>query len=178
MKRIKNIKLFSRGTKIVRLYGDSIYYYEYLMEHPHNDQYVLLLDTLTQEAVKIYIPNIEESPNWQTDYTDFDLLNYKYNYHLEKAERIMQQIQEGGIKDSGLATEIQSLSERFPEVSFAKLSRIAIHIANWQRKETVAEVRSILNRVAFNNSALDVNGDICEQPFITLDEEFRVLKDN
>ena len=34
-----------------------------------------------------------------------------------------------------LETEINRLSKRFPEVSFAKLSRIAVHVAKWQKEK-------------------------------------------
>ena len=34
-----------------------------------------------------------------------------------------------------LAREIDSVSKRYPEVSFAKLSRIAKHFAEWQKKQ-------------------------------------------
>jgi hypothetical protein len=38
-----------------------------------------------------------------------------------------------------LQSEIDCLSKRYPEVSFAKLSRIAVHIANWQKQQIVKE---------------------------------------
>lgn len=34
-----------------------------------------------------------------------------------------------------LADEIDALSKRYPEVSFAKLSRIAVRIAKWQKEQ-------------------------------------------
>lgn len=34
-----------------------------------------------------------------------------------------------------LAKEIEYLSKRYPEVSFSKLSRIAVHIAQWQKQQ-------------------------------------------
>ena len=43
------------------------------------------------------------------------------------------------------------------------------------RQRIIGEVRSILNKVAFEYDALDVNGDICEQPFAKLNSEFRKL---
>ncbi len=89
MKRIKNVKELKIGTKMVNIYDGKEDYYEFLMVHPHNDKYVLLLDDLTQNAKKFYIPNIEMSAYWQIDYTRKDLLNYLYNYYLEKADRML-----------------------------------------------------------------------------------------
>lgn len=43
------------------------------------------------------------------------------------------------------------------------------------KKGIIGKVRSILNKVAYENYGLDVNGDYCEQPYIELDSEFRKL---
>jgi hypothetical protein len=39
------------------------------------------------------------------------------------------------IPSKELADEIDALSKRYPEVSFAKLSRIAVRIAKWQKEQ-------------------------------------------
>ncbi len=41
-----------------------------------------------------------------------------------------------------LAKEIEYLSKRYPEVSFAKLSRIAVHVARWQKGKIMKEAKS------------------------------------
>ncbi len=94
MKRIKNIKELPFGTEIVRLNGGNVDYYEFLMVHPHNDSYVLLLESLSQEAKKFYIPRVDNSDEWQTDYTDIELLEYQRNYHLGMANRKLARIKE------------------------------------------------------------------------------------
>ena len=43
------------------------------------------------------------------------------------------------------------------------------------KKDIIGKVRSILNKVAYENSGLDVNGDYCEQPYVELDDELRKL---
>lgn len=82
MKSITDIKELTQGTKIVNLnyYGD-VDYYKFLMVHPYNDEYVLLLDEVTQNAPKFYIPNIINCPSWQIDFTRKDILNYKREYY-------------------------------------------------------------------------------------------------
>ena len=78
------------------------------------------------------------------------------------------------------------------------ISKFARHFTNWQKEQdketielaedhamlagmvkgtehTIGKVRSILNKVAYRNNGLDVNGDYCEQPYVELDEEFRKL---
>ena len=41
------------------------------------------------------------------------------------------------IPSKELADEIDVLSKRYPEISFAKLSRIAVRIARWQKEQDV-----------------------------------------
>lgn len=43
------------------------------------------------------------------------------------------------------------------------------------KEDVVGKVRSILNKVAYKNNGLDVNGDYCEQPYVELDNKFRKL---
>ena len=111
--------------------------------------------------------------------------------------RYINSFQEEPISED-LGDYINELSKQFPEVSFAKLSRIAVRVAKWKEKEmqstielaedhamlagiikgtehTIGKVRSILNKVAYRNNGLDVNGDYCEQPYVELDNEFREL---
>jgi hypothetical protein len=46
-------------------------------------------------------------------------------------------------------------------------------------EHTISKVRSILNKVAYKNDCLNVNGDYCEQPYVELDNEFKkLLNDN
>ena len=54
-------------------------------------------------------------------------------------DKEIEKVRQEMIKESGdeLAMEIESLSKRYPEVSYAKLSRIAVHIAKWQRKQII-----------------------------------------
>ena len=45
------------------------------------------------------------------------------------------------------------------------------------KKDIIGNVRSILNKVAYRNNGLDVNGDYCEQPYVELDDELKLLKE-
>lgn len=46
---------------------------------------------------------------------------------------------------SDLSAEIDYLSKRYPEVSFAKLSRIAIHTVRWQKEKAINWLKSNVN---------------------------------
>lgn len=47
--------------------------------------------------------------------------------------------------DDDLAKEINAIHERYPEISFAKLSRICVRIANWQKKQIIKDERNKSN---------------------------------
>ena len=55
-----------------------------------------------------------------------------------------------------LQFEIDNLSKRYPEVSFAKLSRIAVHIANWQ-KQQIAKDNMLLPFKEYDNLMDSIN---------------------
>jgi len=99
-----------------------------------------------------------------------------------------------GYNDRGAAT-VDALEDNTQELAFAKGFYRG---TKWQEKQdqetielaedhamlagmvkgtehTIGNVRSILNKVAYENNGLDVNGDYCEQPYIELDNEFRKL---
>ena len=60
MEKIKEIKELEPGRKLVRFNGIEHGHYEFLMIHPHNKNYVLLLDKLDQNAYSFYIPTVLE----------------------------------------------------------------------------------------------------------------------
>lgn len=49
-----------------------------------------------------------------------------------------------------LSHEIEVLKSRYPEVSFAKISKMAVHIARWQREETLKAVKNEINYCTVN----------------------------
>lgn len=55
-----------------------------------------------------------------------------------------------------LQSEINILSKRYPEVSFVKLSRIAAHIANWQKRQ-IAKENMLLPFKEYDNLMDSVN---------------------
>ena len=55
---------------------------------------------------------------------------------------VYDELEEG--KD--LSAEIDFLSKRYPEVSFAKLTRIAKHVAEWQKKQTIKEYDDFITK--------------------------------
>lgn len=52
--KVANINDLKQGTKLVKFNDCNPSFWEYLMPHPHNEKYVLLLDEITKDAKKVY----------------------------------------------------------------------------------------------------------------------------
>lgn len=82
-----NISLLKAGDKVVKIEEDYAIYYEYLMVHPHNNDYILMLDHC-ENIKKFYIPNILNQ-NYYIEYTYKEIYQKEIEYlesqikHLE-----------------------------------------------------------------------------------------------
>lgn len=92
MKKITNVKDLKQGQKIIKVAPNfEISYFEFLMIHPHNENYILALNMM-QDAEKIYIPYLYES--YYTDYSHEDINYLKFQGAMWKVEEIVPLIQE------------------------------------------------------------------------------------
>ena len=94
MKQITNLKELKKGTQIVQFIDGRAEYFDFLMVHPRNNDYVLLLNITTQDAISFYMPRIVCNESWQIECTSIDVLQYQYNYHMEMARRKLQRLLE------------------------------------------------------------------------------------
>ena len=78
-----------------------------------------------------------------------DLLN------LSNVERVVKNWKEPVSKDLG--DYINELSKQFPEVSFAKLSRIAVRVAKWQQERDEADRKVMMMKKSFDAKILPAN---------------------
>lgn len=92
MKQITDISELKQGDTIVHFNGERVDHWEFLMIHPHNDLYVLLLDILSQNAFKQYIPNMLNKEEWQMDYTIEDVLVQRIEYHKKQMKHIKERL--------------------------------------------------------------------------------------
>lgn len=86
MEKIKEIKELEPGRKLVRFNGIEHGHYEFLMIHPHNKNYVLLLDELDQNAYSFYIPTVLEG-EFYVNYTREDVKKHTIELLESKLER-------------------------------------------------------------------------------------------
>jgi hypothetical protein len=94
MKQITNISELTPGTPIVRLLGDTCEFWEYLCLHPKNSKYVLLLENISQNAIKQYIPNLLNSNEWYIDYTFEEIWEQEKEWHLQQIEKCSKRIKD------------------------------------------------------------------------------------
>lgn len=58
MERLKDLAQLSNGCTITKISDGEFRCYEFLMIHPHNEKYILALNSWTQNGDKLYIPDI------------------------------------------------------------------------------------------------------------------------
>lgn len=92
MKQITDLSELTVGTQIVRFFGDQVSFWEYLCLHPKNSKYILLLEDLSKDAIKQYIPNLLNSDEWYIDYTFEDIWERQRDWHLKQAKRFDEKI--------------------------------------------------------------------------------------
>lgn len=87
MKRIINIKELTPNDTIINIVGHELRYYTYFCVHPHNNQYVFLINNFTQNAEKVYIPKLlDEDSNWFINPTNVDIYSYFKEYYQGRAD--------------------------------------------------------------------------------------------
>ena len=86
MKQVTDFKDLKQGDKLVRLTRGKVKFYEFLMVHPHNDEYVLLLNQC-QTVDRLFIPDcIGEIYIDGGEQDKMEWYEYKRDYHLKEAE--------------------------------------------------------------------------------------------
>ena len=68
--------------------GENYTLYEFLMVHPYNDKFIILIEKATENPVKQSIVGIMNRDEWQVGYTQEDILRHQMKYYKEKREKI------------------------------------------------------------------------------------------
>ena len=89
MERITNINDLKSGQKLISFNRGKVNYYEFLMIHPHNPEYILCLNS-TQDGVKIYSKIVYE--NFFTNYSEEEIFEKLREYYLKESEWCSQQM--------------------------------------------------------------------------------------
>lgn len=71
-------------------------------------------------------------------YIDKLLEKYPKNYYLLTVAEFIDSLPKEPVSE-GLGEYINKLSKQFPEVSFAKLSRIAVRVVKWKEQQMMAK---------------------------------------
>lgn len=100
---------------------------------------------IIREMMDQEMENFKEAiSNGESDETASPVVYTMLQVLLAKIEKMQKEHESS---NEYLSDEIDYLSKRFPEVSFAKLSRIAVHVSNWQKtidkvyEPSVSEIR-------------------------------------
>lgn len=94
MKRIRNeeeVRGLKPNQSLVRLSRGNVEYYYFLCVHPHNDKYVILMNSC-EEPERFYHTQIIDY--FATDYTDKDIISYRKEYYTRKLKELEQALSE------------------------------------------------------------------------------------
>jgi hypothetical protein len=84
--------------------------------------------------------------------------------------QIIDSLQEEPVSED-LGEYLYELSKQFPEVSFAKLSRIAVRVAKWQKEQMMSKA---IDFIIVDNNA--VSTEISTFPYVSLGTEGDTVK--
>ncbi len=84
--QIKGLKVDER---LIECFQGNVHYYKFLCIHPHNDQYVILLNSC-EEPIRFYYQTIIDF--FYRDYNQRDVINYRKDYALKKVKDLEQKL--------------------------------------------------------------------------------------
>ncbi len=87
MEKLKEFSQLSDGCTITEIKDGNYRFWTYLMVHPKNQRYILALNSCTQDANKLYIPDLLEGDYYVGDFDgDFLLRERLKQYELMEQE--------------------------------------------------------------------------------------------
>lgn len=95
---------------------------------------IVICDTLLS-----FIDSLQEEPSWLKELqSKIDSMSKEELQEVFKKYEKACNLKEEPVSDD-LGDYINELSKQFPEVSFAKLSRIAVRVAKWQKQQMMKD---------------------------------------
>lgn len=87
----ENIKNLKTDDRLIECYRGDVNYYRFLCIHPHNENYVILMN-FCEIPVRFYYQDLIN--RFFTDYTERDIFNYRKDYYLKTVKEIDQALSE------------------------------------------------------------------------------------
>lgn len=97
MKQVTDIQQLKPGQELIRVLNGEVHYYEFLMIHPHNPEYIFCMN-FCKRAERFYKSEVYKQ--FFTDYTDRDLINVCRDYALKTLKECDMALKELGDKDN------------------------------------------------------------------------------
>lgn len=97
MTAITDITKLVQGQKLIRVLNGEVHYYEFLMIHPHNPDYIFCMN-FYKRAERFYKSEVYKQ--FFTDYTDRDLINVRRDYALKTLKECDLALKELGNKNN------------------------------------------------------------------------------
>lgn len=93
MERLTNIsEQLKLGDRFYLIDGENFYQYEYLCVHPHNRNYILAVDYITQDAKKLYINRLLEGKYYVGTLDKTFVKREELKYHQKKTKELSDEL--------------------------------------------------------------------------------------
>lgn len=93
MKKLKEFSQLSDGCTITEIKDGNYRFWTYLMVHPKNQRYILALNSCTQDADKLYIPDLLEGDYYVGDFDGDILLRERLKQYELMEQELHERIQ-------------------------------------------------------------------------------------
>ncbi len=111
MKQLKDLSQLTPDCTITRIHNGEFQTWEYLMYHPHNKKYILALNACTQEADKLYVPNMLECGlYWVGEYNSDFVLRERIRQCECKIVNLKARISDYGLSLGQLEEGLQNVA--------------------------------------------------------------------
>lgn len=94
MERIKVLSQLSKGCTITKVCNGDFQCWEFLMIHPHNENYILALNSWTLSGDKLYIPNILKEDYYVGKYDSCFVAQERIKQYESQIKRLQERIKQ------------------------------------------------------------------------------------
>lgn len=86
MEKFKDISQLTEDCTITLIKGGQVQNWKFLMIYPHNDSYILAINASTENADKLFIPNLFEDGYYVGIYDSAFVLNERIKQYEKEIE--------------------------------------------------------------------------------------------
>ena len=92
MEKLKSLDQLKHGDRITMIDGERVEWYEYLGLHPHNRNYIFVIDGFTENGKKLYINNILNTKYYIGETDMKFIMREQLKYYQEQVKKLSEEL--------------------------------------------------------------------------------------